>query len=111
MPFERPEDVAARRAAKAERARELAERQRELDDAIQARLLLVLCAHFIRGLDELAALLRVCPRAAADIAARPDFPRPVSPTGDRVRLWKTAAVIAWLDSQVVVETNYQGAVS
>lgn len=101
MPYEGPEDAAARRAARAERARELAARQRELDDAIQARLLLALTSQYLKGVAEVGAVLRVSTRAAQAIVARPDFPRPKSPTGDRIRLWKTSAVLDWLDRQEV----------
>ncbi len=98
MPFERLEDAEARRDAKAARARELAERQRELEETVHARLLLTLAAQHIRGLDELSALLRCSVKTAAEIAARPDFPRP-RVLGDRLRLWPTAGVVAWINAQ------------
>lgn len=98
MPFERDEDAAARRAAKAQRAKELAARQQELDDALQAKLLLTFSAQFIRGYEELAALLHVSPRAAFDIARKDNFPRPRS-ISQAVRLWRTADVLAWVESR------------
>jgi predicted DNA-binding transcriptional regulator AlpA len=98
MPFETSEAASARREAKAARARELANRQRELDDAVRARLLLTLSAQHIRGLDELAALLRCSDKMAGEIAARLDFPRPRS-IGDRIRLWRTDEVLQWIDRQ------------
>ena len=98
MPFERPEDQAARRASKARRAKRLALQQLILSRAVEARLLLTLKAQFLRGFDELAALLRVSPRLAAVIAARKDFVR-AKRLADRTRVWKTEAVIAWIEAQ------------
>jgi len=101
MPFEPDDQRAARLRAKAERAKELAERKRALDDDLQQRLLLQLQSQFVRGADELAALLRVSRTAAIEIAARHGFPAACSPTGDKVRCWRTVRVIEWLEQQVV----------
>lgn len=99
MPFERPEEAAARREAKSARARELAQIRAELDRSVEERVLLQLSLEFVRGFEELGALMRVSSRAAQEIAARSGFPAACSPTGDRVRLWHRRAVIEWLLAQ------------
>lgn len=103
MPFEPDDQRDARLRMKAERARELAERKRAIEEARQERLLLQLSAEFVCGADELAALLRVSRTAALQIAARPDFPRACSPTGDKVSVWRTVKVIDWIERQEVAE--------
>ncbi len=103
MPFESDEQRAVRLRIKAERARELASRKRGIEAARQDRLLLQLSAEFLRGADELAALLRVSRTAALQIATRPDFPRACSPTGDKVRVWRTVKVIDWIERQEIAE--------
>ena len=98
MPFEQPEQAAARRAAKAQRAKELAEKKKALDSVVQERLLLSLLAQYVRSYEELGALLHVSDRQAFNIASRPDFPKPRS-ISEGVRLWKTESVIAWIEQQ------------
>jgi hypothetical protein len=99
MPFETEAQAAERKAKKAEQSRALFARQQELQRAVEERLLLNLSAQYIRGYDELAALLRVSARAAVDVSKQPGFPRPKNPLGDRVKLWRTDAVIQWIDAQ------------
>ena len=98
MPFEQPGQAAVRRAAKAQRAKELAEKKKARDLLVQERLLVTLSAQYVRGYEELGALLRVSERQAFSIASRPDFPKPRS-ISEGVRLWKTESVITWIDEQ------------
>jgi hypothetical protein len=102
MPYESPEQIADRKKRKAARAHELAARQRRLDNAIYSRLLIALSAQYVRGFDELGALLRVSTRQAQEIAARPNFPRKKN-IGDRIALFKTEDVIAWIDRQELAQ--------
>lgn len=105
MPYESPEEADARRAEKAERARDAFARQQARIEAAEARLLADLAGTYLRGVDEVAALMRISARAAADVVRRPDFPRPRSPHGDRIRLWKRSEVEAWVDAQIVAEAE------
>ena len=68
----RPEE--ARLAGKKARAKELAQRQRSLDEQIQAATLTTLRAQHLRSVKEIAALLGgISERCAADIVRRSDF--------------------------------------
>jgi hypothetical protein len=98
MPFENDAQRAERKAAKAERARELAERRRQIEQAVQERCLAALAAQFVRGYDELGALLHVSGRQAFAVAGRPDFPRSRS-ISSGVRLWPVREVIDWIEAQ------------
>lgn len=99
MPFETDDFREARRCAKKARAKERAERQRGLEEQIQAATLTTLRAQNLRSLMEIAALLGgISERCAADVIRRPDFPKPrvVSP---RVKLYSTKSVLTWIESQ------------
>jgi len=98
MPFETEGQAAERKAAKAQRARKVFERQQAARRAAEEEQLVLLSSVYVRGFDELAALLRVSSRTAHDIARKPGFPKPKIP-GDNVRLWKTTDVVAWIDAQ------------
>lgn len=99
MPFETDAARALRVSVKKARVKELAERQRELDERINAATLTTLRAQYLGNLTEVAALLGgISVRTAADIVRRSDFPRAkiVSP---RVKLHSTSAVLAWVAAQ------------